>query len=136
MTPKPYGGDVWRRHPCAMAAPSDTFAHPSERLFASMLSLYGLEWRYEPVEFALAWDERGRPTKGFRPDFYLPDLQLFIELTVSEQRLVTKKNQKVRAFRALYPELAIAVVYQRDFVSLLERHELGTLGNLGVELHS
>ncbi len=113
-----------------MAAASDSFAHPSERLFANVLSLYGIAWRYEPVEFALAWDERGRPTRGFRPDFYLPDLSLFVELTVSEQRLVTKKNQKVRAFRVLYPELPIAVVYQRDFVRLLERHDLGTLRDL------
>ena len=44
-----------------------------------------------------------------------------------EQRLVTKKNQKVRKFRALYPEVDLLVVYQRDFAALLEQHGLGTL---------
>ncbi len=116
-----------RRHPCLEPAPQDLFAHPSERAFARLLNLYRFAWRYEPVEFPLAWDDHGVPVRGFRPDFYLPELKLFIELTVLEQRLVTKKNQKVRLFRELYPEVQLLVVYQRDFVALLEQHGLGTL---------
>ena len=88
------------------------------------MTLYGLEWSYEPVEFPLEWNELGQPTKGFRPDFYVASQQLFIELTVLEQRLVTRKNKKIRLFRELYPEVALLVVYQRDFTELLERHDL------------
>ncbi len=116
-----------RRHPSIEPAPQDLFAHPSERAFARLLNLYGFAWSYEPVEFPLEWNELGVPVKGFRPDFYLPERHLFIELTVLEQRLTTKKNQKVRKFRTLYPEVELLVVYQRDFVSLLEQHGLGTL---------
>ena len=119
-----------RRHPSCLDRPMVDFAHPSERVLANLMTLYGVSWRYEPVEFPLAWDDSGRAVRGFRPDFYLPEHRLFVELTVSDQRLVTKKNQKVRAFRALYPELEIVVVYQRDFVALLKRHALGTLGNV------
>ena len=90
-----------------------------------MLSLYGHEWHYEPIEFPLAWDGMGQPLRAFRPDFYLPGRRLFIELTVAEQRLVTKKNKKIREFRQLYPEIELLVVYQRDYAALLERHELG-----------
>jgi hypothetical protein len=103
---------------------SGTFAHPSEQLFSNLLTLYGHEWIYEPLEFPLAWDERGTPTRGFRPDFYLPQHRLFIELTVLDQRLVTKKNRKVRRFRHLYPEVSLLVVYQRDFHDLLRHHDL------------
>lgn len=116
-----------RRHPSLEPVPQDQFAHPSERAFARLLNLYGFAWSYEPVEFPLEWNEHGVPTKAFRPDFYLPEQQLFIELTVLEQRLTTKKNQKVRKFRVLYPEVELLVVYQRDFVALLEQHGLGTL---------
>jgi hypothetical protein len=116
-----------RRHPSIEPVPLDQFAHPSERAFARLLNLYGFAWSYEPVEFPLEWNEHGVPVKGFRPDFYLPERRLFIELTVLEQRLVTRKNQKVRKFRALYPEVDLLVVYQRDFVALLEQHGLGTL---------
>lgn len=107
-----------------MTAPGARFAHPSEGLFAALLSLYGYSWVYEPVEFPLAWGASGAPTRAFRPDFYLPAESLFIELTVQEQRLVTKKNQKIREFRTLYPEVQLLVVYQRDFTRLLANHDL------------
>jgi hypothetical protein len=122
--------DSRRRHPSVVDSPKERFAHPSERAFARLLTLYGHEWSYEPVEFPLAWNDEGQPVKAFRPDFYLPGHRLFIELTVLEQRLVTKKNQKVRQFRALYPELALLVVYQRDFIALLEQHGMGKIVNL------
>jgi hypothetical protein len=113
-----------RRHPSARASSTVTFAHPSERMFAGLLDLYGVSWRYEPFEFPLAWDDAGRPTKAFRPDFYLPEHSILVELTVADQRLVTRKNAKVRRMRELYPELRVAVVYQRELVTLLERHGL------------
>jgi hypothetical protein len=98
------------------------FANLSEEIFAKLLTLYGVEWIYEPLEFPLAWDENGTPTRAFRPDFYLPQTGTFIELTVLEQRLVTKKNRKVREFRSLYPEVPIEVVYRGDFLALADRH--------------
>ncbi len=111
-------------HPaCAPAAPV-RFAHPSERLFAALLDLSGERWVYEPVEFPLEWDEHGSPVSGFRPDFYLPARGVFIELTTADQRLVTRKNRKVRRMRELYPEVPICIVYQRDFASLLASHGL------------
>ncbi len=119
-----------RTHPSVGTRPPDRFAHESERLFAHMLTLYGIAWIYEPVEFPLAWTDLGAPARAFRPDFYLPERKMFIEMTVLEQRLVTKKNQKIRLFRTLYPEIELMVVYQRDFIELLKRHRLGSLGDL------
>ncbi len=113
------------RHPSVRRPATCAFAHPSEQKFAALLDLYGIEWRYEPFEFPLAWDDAGRPTKAFRPDFYLPEHSLLVELTVADQRLVTRKNAKVRRMRELYPELSVAVIYQRDLSALLERHGLG-----------
>jgi hypothetical protein len=78
------------------------------------------------VEFPLEWDARGVPVSGFRPDFYLPARGAFVELTTANQRLVTRKNRKVRRMRALYPEVPIHVVYQREFLSLLESHGLAS----------
>lgn len=122
-------GPARGRHPSVVAPRAARFAHPSEEVFAALLSLYGLAWAYEPIEFPLAWNERGEATRAFRPDFYVASRDLFIELTVLEQRLVTRKNQKIREFRALYPEVDLLVVYQRDFVRLLDSHALGTLSD-------
>ena len=125
MTLAPALSEARGRHPSAKRHAACGFAHPSERSFAALLDLYGVEWRYEPFEFPLEWDERGRPTKAFRPDFYLPAHSLLVELTVADQRLVTRKNAKIRRMRELYPELTVAVVYQRELSALLERHGLG-----------
>ena len=80
-----------------------TFAHNSERQFARLLDFYRVEWEYEPTAFPIEWDAAGQPTQHFRPDFYLPGWQLYIEITTLNQRLVTKKNRKVRRLRELYP---------------------------------
>ncbi len=57
--------------------------------------------------------------KSITPDFYLPQFELFVELTTMKQRLVTKKNQKIRRMRELYPEIKIKVLYGRDYRKLL-----------------
>jgi hypoxanthine phosphoribosyltransferase len=112
-------------HPVRSPAARERFAHPSERLFAALLDVHGVRWAYEPVEFPLRWDGRGTPVAGFRPDFWLPDQRCFVELTTADQRLVTRKNRKVRRMRELYPEVEVVIVYQRDFLALLAHHGIG-----------
>ena len=60
-------------------------------------------WEYEPRAFAIEWDAAGVVAQQFRPDFYLPEDDLYIEITTMNQKLVTKKNRKVRQLRNLYP---------------------------------
>jgi len=111
-------------HPSASRAALARFAHPSERLFAALLDVYEIEWEYEPVEFTLSWKRDGSRAGGFRPDFWLPGLGCFVELTTADQRLVTRKNQKIRRLRQLYPDISLVIVYQRDFLALLARNGL------------
>jgi hypoxanthine phosphoribosyltransferase len=124
VTSSTLSDDARRRHPSSVPTLDRPFAHPSEKVFSQLLTLYGHEWIYEPLEFPLIWNDHGVPTRGFRPDFFLPAHRMFIELTVLEQRLVTKKNRKVRRFRELYPEIPLLVVYQRDYHDLLRHHDL------------
>jgi hypothetical protein len=93
-------------------------------MFAALLDVHEIAWEYEPVEFALDWDRTGAPCAGFRPDFWLPEHRTFVELTTADQRLVTRKNAKVRRMRQLYPEVPVTVVYQRDFRALVAHHGL------------
>jgi hypothetical protein len=101
-----------------------TFAHNSERQFARLLDFYRVEWEYEPTAFPIEWDAAGNAVQHFRPDFYLPGFGLYIEITTLNQRLVTKKNRKVRRLRELYPDVRIKVLYQRDYLSLLAKYGL------------
>lgn len=98
------------------------FAHPSERECARILDFYRIRWEYEPRSFPIEWDKKGNVISSFTPDFYLPDLDLYIELTTMSQKLVTKKNRKVRRMRELYPDVNIKIFYQKDFRSLLFKY--------------
>jgi hypothetical protein len=100
------------------------FAHNSERQFARLLDFYRVDWEYEPTAFPIEWDSAGNPAQYFRPDFYLPGFDLYIEITTLNQRLVTRKNRKVRRLRELYPQVRIKVLYQRDYLSLLAKYGL------------
>jgi len=98
------------------------FAHDSERLFAGLLDYYEVAWEYEPVEFVLSWGQDGQPTSAFRPDFYLSEHRLFLELTTLRQELVTAKNRKLRQMAELYPEVQVRVLYRRDILSLMGKY--------------
>ncbi len=102
-------------------ATSPRFAHASERVAAEILDHYGVAWEYEPTSFPLEWDAKGQVISWFTPDFYLPDFDLYIELTTMSQKLVTKKNRKVRRLKELHPEINIKILYQKDFRRLLQR---------------
>lgn len=98
------------------------FAHPSELVFARLLDFYGIRWQYEPRTFPLRLDEEGNIAEAFSPDFYLPDSDLYVELTTMKQSLVTKKNRKVKRLRELYPDIKIRLLYQKDFEDLIFKY--------------
>lgn len=60
----------------------------------------------------------------FKPDFYLPEEDVYIEITTMSQKLVTRKNKKVRRLRELYPHIKCKVFYQRDYLHLLVKYGL------------
>jgi hypothetical protein len=113
------------------------FAHPSEEEFAKILDFYQIKWQYEPRTFAISWDSEGKVLESFTPDVYLPDYDLYIELTTLKQELVTRKNRKVRRLKQLYPEINVRVMYAKDYQRLLEKFAAGVrpeeLGENGEE---
>lgn len=110
--------------PGGVSLPAPHFAHPSEEIFANLLDFYRIPWEYEPRSFPLQWDEQGRVVESFTPDFYLPEFDLYVELTTMKQSLVTKKNRKIKRLRELYPEINVQVFYQKDFENLVFKYGL------------
>ena len=100
----------------------DRFAHPAEIELARLLTFYGVRWAYEPTTFAVRWRSDGRPEEFVTPDFYLPDHDLYLELTTMRQRLVTRKNRKFRLLREQYPNLRVRLLYLRDFERLRDAY--------------
>jgi hypoxanthine phosphoribosyltransferase len=100
------------------------FANPAELEYAKVLDWYGIPWDYEPRTFVLERDAEGRVVEAFTPDFYLPDQDLYLEVTVMKQSLVTRKNRKLRKLREQYPDVKIKLFYERDFERLAARFGL------------
>jgi hypothetical protein len=107
--------------------PGDTvdgtrFAHASEAEMARILDFYAVRWEYEPTTFPILWNLDGDVIESFAPDFYLPELELFLEMTTLKQRLVRKKNRKLRRMRELYPDIRIKLFYARDFRAMMLKY--------------
>ncbi len=109
-------------------ARSVTFANPSEEELARILDFYNIEWVYEPRSFPLSW-EGDKVTEMFTPDFYLPGMDLYIEVTTLKQSLVTKKNRKLRLLKQLYPEVKIMLLHKNEYALLLARYGCGPLAH-------
>ena len=106
------------------------FVHPIESEFARILDYYGIEWQYEPRTFDLNWDERGNVTEAFSPDFYLPQQDLYIELTTMRPKLITKKNRKIRRLQELYPDIQIKLFKRSDLRQMMIKY--GIRGHTGL----
>jgi hypoxanthine phosphoribosyltransferase len=97
------------------------FANDAELECAKILDYYGIPWAYEPTTFVLERDAEGRVIEAFAPDFYLPEQDMYIEMTVMKQSLVTRKNRKLRKLRQRYPDVRVKLFYRRD-IERLARH--------------
>ena len=102
------------------------FVHPAEADFAAFLDFYRIRWQYEPRSFALRWRD-GRVAQMFTPDFYLPEQDLYVELTTMKQSLVTRKNRKIRRLRELYPAVNVVLLNRKGFHELLSRFGYGAV---------
>lgn len=114
------------------------FAHPIEEEFARILDYYGIKWEYEPHTFALATDDDGNITKAFSPDFYLPQQDLYVELTTMRPKLITKKNRKIRRMQELYPHINIKLFKRSDLRDMMIKYGIDeqALDLLGTEAQS
>jgi hypothetical protein len=104
------------------------FANKSEEECARILDYYCIPWMYEPRTFVLERDDSGNVIEAFTPDFFLPDQDLFVELTTMKQAHVTKKNMKIRKIREKFPEINIKLFYKKDFLKLAQKYDFHTEG--------
>jgi hypothetical protein len=114
------GAEPADAHPSAVGA--TRFAHASEAEMARILDFYDVRWEYEPTTFPILWNLDGEVVESFAPDFYLPELDSFLEMTTLKQRLVRKKNRKLRRLRELYPDIRIKLFYARDFRAMMLKY--------------
>ena len=103
------------------------FAHPVEREIARIFDAHGIAWEYEPHTFVLERNGDGTVHEAFTPDFYLPDLGLYVECTVMRQSLTHRKRRKARKTMERNG-VTVQVLCKRDIEGLARRWRLRRLG--------
>ena len=91
---------------------------------AKLLDFYRIPWQYEPRSFVLETDADGRVLEATTPDFYLPEQDLYLEVTTMKQSLVSRKTRKIRKLRERYPDVKVKLFYKRDLERLVEKYRL------------
>jgi hypothetical protein len=91
-----------------------------EREFARVLDELGIAWEYEPRTFVLERDDAGRVLEAFTPDFFLPELGIYLECTVMRQRLTNQKRRKAIKLRQREGAI-VEILYRRDIARLARR---------------
>jgi len=100
------------------------FVNRAELEVAKLLDYYRIPWQYEPRSFVLETDLDGRVLEATTPDFYLPEQDLYLEVTTMKQSLVSRKTRKIRKLRERYPGIRVKLFYKRDFERLAEKYSL------------
>jgi hypoxanthine phosphoribosyltransferase len=98
-----------------------TFAHASEAELARLFDFYRVDWQYEPRTFPIVWNQDGRPVEFFTPDFYLPEHDIYIELTVAKPARNSRKNRKLRLLRSHHPYVNVKLFTRRDAERVFSR---------------
>ena len=89
----------------------------SEQRFAALLDFYRVRWVYEPHTFVLERAADGSVREAFTPDFFLPELGLYVECTVMRQSLTNRKRRKALKARARRG-VTVEILFRRDFERL------------------
>jgi len=106
------------------------FAHPAEGALARVFDRHGIAWRYEPHTFVLERDEDGTVRQAFTPDFFLPEVGLYVECTVMRQALTRRKRRKARLTTERTGVL-VEIMFRRDFERLGQRWGITELAEAG-----
>jgi hypoxanthine phosphoribosyltransferase len=86
------------------------FAYSWEEAFSRTLDQHRILWQYKPRTFAVEWDDEGNFVDSFTPDFYLPLIDLYVELIGPHHHEASAKARKVRLLRQLQPGLRIKLL--------------------------
>jgi hypothetical protein len=104
------------------SVPSTPFAHASEAEMSRILDFYAVRWEYEPHTFPILWNLEGDVVESFSPDFYLPDLDLYLEMTTSASAWSARRTASCAGCASSTRILNVKPFYARDFRALMLKY--------------
>lgn len=100
------------------------FAHELEKEFSNLLNKFKVAHLYEPKTFGITYDEQGNIRRGFTPDFYIPELDLYIEITSMNGSSCGKKRKKIEQVWKLYG-VKVVLFQKADVTALVKKSKNG-----------
>lgn len=91
--------------------PEYNFYSRWEANYARILNFQKVKWGFQSKTFQLK-------TQKYTPDFYLPDLDEYIEI---KNFMSDYSKQRDAEFRQLYPDIKLTVILKTDYLKLQER---------------
>ncbi len=100
---------------------------PAEAVVAHNLDQNDFIWQHEPHTIVFKRNNQGEITDAFTPDFFFPELNRYLELTIMKQYLMSHdKNRKVGEARGL--GYNVVLYNEKDVLGFIGRkypHALG-----------
>jgi bifunctional protein TilS/HprT len=93
-----------------VATPHPKLATEAEADDAAALDRARVEWRYEPTRFVISRHPDGREREACAPDFYLPALDLYLEVSSGSPRRLNRKRAKLRRLVESHPEVHVELL--------------------------
>ena len=102
------------------------YQHDLEEKFAEILDHFAIEYEYEPTMFVLGRNGDGDITKGFTPDFYLPELEIYVEITSMNGSACSRKRRKIELLKEMHDIDAI-LLKRPEINHLISKFQHGDL---------
>ena len=87
-------------------------------MVASALDRAHTIWRYEPTTFVIERDADGIEREACAPDFYLPALDLYLEVSAGSPRRLNRKRAKLRRLADVHPGVRVELLGPLEIAEL------------------
>jgi bifunctional protein TilS/HprT len=67
-------------------------------------------WHYEPTRFVISRHADGREREACAPDFYLPALDRYLEISSGSPRRLNRKRAKLRRLAEAHPDVRVELL--------------------------
>jgi hypothetical protein len=101
-----------------VASAPPRLATPTEAIVAAALDRARVRWTYESTRFVISYNADGTEHEACVPDFFLPALDIYLEVSDGSPRRLNRKRAKLARLREAHPEVRVELLGPREIAEL------------------